>query len=203
MTSEVDISNIALAYLGANQITSLDDDSNDAALCKLMYAGLRDTVLADREWTFAVARVQLPALAAAPDWGYTYQFQLPPDVLRVLNLSDDKTQPVPPYDLKWRREGSAVACNSATIYVRYLKRIEDPNKFSPHFVQALAARMAADLAWPITNSKETVEKMTQLYALKLQDAMAVDGMQGSSDVLRAKQLHSARYSGSSSVGPYV
>ena len=53
MTTETEICNIALGYLGANRITSLDieEDSTEHLLCSENYEILRDAVLEEREWT--------------------------------------------------------------------------------------------------------------------------------------------------------
>jgi hypothetical protein len=50
MASEVSICNRALAMLGANTITSLQDGSTEANVCNAVYADARDAVLRSHPW---------------------------------------------------------------------------------------------------------------------------------------------------------
>ena len=82
--SEVSICNQALSLVGAKSITSLDDDVNEAKLCKLNYAPVRDAVLAEHDWTFATRWETLAASANPAPGEFTNEFPLPSDVLAVL-----------------------------------------------------------------------------------------------------------------------
>lgn len=188
-TSEVSISNMALGWLGGNLIVSLDDDSTEAALCKANYDICRDAVLEDRDWTFATDRRILSALTSAPAFGYAYQYQLPSDLIRILEVSDE---PLFVHDLQWERQGSVVVTDAAIAYLRYIKRIEDPTKFSAGFVHAVAARLAMEIALPLTNSPEMQSSMISLYGTKLERAGAMDGMQGKNRQLRVNRLIGVR-----------
>ena len=197
VVSEVSICNQALSWLGENLIISLDDDTKAAGLCKTNYYSLRDAVLEARDWTFAQKR-DIPApLATPPVWGYSQQFQLPADLLRVIfvGTNDDPQERSPAED--WLREQDKILANYEVIYIRYVARIEDPNKFSMNFVQALAGRLAADLAMPLTNSRGLQSDMYKLYGTKLAEATAFDQMQGKSRIIRADDLRvRARLGGS-------
>ena len=87
--SEVDISNMALGWLGADRITSLDDESVEAQLCKLNYPRSRDVVLEDVEWTFAVRRFILSPDPVVPLFNWGKKFLIPTEVLRVLTVERD------------------------------------------------------------------------------------------------------------------
>ena len=50
----VSISNRALTFLGAQPITSLEDDTKEARSCNRMIAQSRDSVLRSHAWNFAV-----------------------------------------------------------------------------------------------------------------------------------------------------
>ncbi len=207
MSSPVSICNIALSWLGEKPIISFDDPTNTAQLCKVNYEPLRDAVLEERVWTFAVARIKPARLSDDPPYGFDAYFQIPPDVIKVLQVSkaaavdnsgvyasprfdtgQGKESPIP-----WNREGDRIATSQATaIYARVLKRIEDTNKFSAMFVQALAARIAMDLCIPITENRTLQEQMTTLYAAKLAMAASSDGSQGRSERTRSNSLTAVR-----------
>lgn len=187
-TSEVSISNMAIGWLGGNLITSLDDASNEAALCKANYAICRDAVLEDRDWTFAMSRKALSPLTSTPI-GYAYQYQIPSDLIRVVNFSDE---PLFVHDLHWERQGDVLVTDAAIVYLKYIMRVTDPTKFSSGFVHALAARIAMEIALPLTNSAEMQQSMSQLFGVKLERAGAMDGMQGKNVPLRTSRLIGVR-----------
>lgn len=198
--SPVEICNLALGWLGGDLIISLDDPSVEAKLCKANYASLRDAVIEEREWTFAVKRLEPAALSDVPLYGFDKAFQIPPEVIRVLQVSragevDNGVLVEGSFlsatrggtgmgrenRIEWLRECDQILANSsARIFVRALIQIEDTTKFSPAFDQALAARMAMDLAIPITNSRSLQSDMAKMYGDKIALAAASDGMQGRS-----------------------
>ena len=94
MASEVDICNKALLSLGAAQIISLDDPTTEGALCKQLYADLRDAVLQAHDWSFAVERVNLPKSGSDPTFRYANAYPLPARVLYVSEVNKvDRNDP--------------------------------------------------------------------------------------------------------------
>lgn len=206
--STISICNQALGWLGADLIISLDDPIKEAALCKANFFDLRDAVLEEREWTFAVRRLELAPLVADPVYGYANQFLLPTDVLRVLNLpwgdedggtvglnggrSADMQQQYPDWRVESIDSGTVVLANLDRINLRVIWRVVNQKIWSPMFVQCLAARLAADLAMPIVNSRALQKDMWTLYEMKLTKAATMDGMQGTKEVARSNQLINVR-----------
>lgn len=187
-SSEVSICNQALGWLGEKLIISLSDPSVAAQLCKLNYAPLRDALIESRDWAFAMKRVSLAKLAAVPSWGYAQQFQVPADLLRLIWVgADAQLEEVNPVD-NWQREGDKIMANASTVYIRYLYGVSDVGLFPPMFVQALAARLAADLAMPITNSRALQRDMFGLFESKMSEAGVSDAMQGRTRVIRSQDL---------------
>jgi len=200
-TSVVAICNLALSWLGGDLIISLDDPTVEAKLCKANYEPLRDTVLEEREWTFAVKRIELPSLQDTPLYGFDRAFQIPPDTIRLLQVSragEDVTSGGAArrdtgqgreQRIEWLREGETVVANGAErIYARVLTRISDTTKFSPAFDQCLAARIAMDIAIPLTNSEKLQASMAAMYGQKIRIAAGTDGMQGRSYRTRSDSL---------------
>ncbi len=208
-TSPVEICNQALSWLGGNLIISLEDNTQEAKLCKANYAPLRDAVLQDREWTFAVKRAEPSRLAGAPVYGHDFLYQIPTDCLRILQVSAagqenpdgnfvdgsfkaavrGGTGTGREQRIEWLVEGDSIAVQIyKRIFMRYITRIEDTTKFSPAFDQCLAQRIAMEIAMPITQSLKVQERMTILYSAKLEDAMVADGMQGRSYNTRSDSL---------------
>ncbi len=202
MASEVSICNQALSWLGANLITSLDDDSIEASLCKTNYAALRDAVMEDVPWTFATLRAMLTPETETPAYGYAQQFLIPSRFLRILEVRTNANQANGATVFDFRVEGDKILCNAKVIYVKVIQQITAPEKFSSSFVQALAARIATDIALPVTNSVDMMKTMFSLYQQKLSDAATLDGMQGKSDIPEATRLLRTRYGGSGYISDF-
>lgn len=198
--SEVDICNMALGWLGSEGIMSLDDPSTQAILCKLNYPRSRDVTLEAREWTFAVYRIVLTPEIDAPEFQWTKKLLIPTDMLTVLTVDRENNAEqglmtnsmYQQEQAAWVREGQYILCDLDVAYVRGIKRIEATTLFSESYVHALAARLAMDLAIPITRSKTLLQGMTALYMAKLQDAAAIDGLQGRSQRIRSRYLSKVR-----------
>ena len=178
MTSVVEIGNIALINLGEDTITSLDDDVKAARLINRRFAPIRDAVLRAHPWNCAMARAQIASTDPAPLWGPAACYQLPTDCLRVLRL-EDRTD-------AWKVEGRKIVTNAAApLNILYAKQVNDPNEFDPLLIEAIAARLAADLAHPITQSTTLIQVMWDLYRQKLIEARGVDGQEGTGDEVLA------------------
>ena len=174
--SEVDICNLALGQLGGKfSITSLDDETVGAQLCKANYAPLRDAVLEEMDWSFAIKE---HALAADPTpsliGGYT-KFKVPADTLRVLAVYDGRGKIE-----DWHMEARFILANTDTMLIKSLDSTNDTSLFSQAFAQALAARISAELAMPLTNDNTLSGAQWQLYAQKVSLARTNDSLQGSS-----------------------
>ena len=105
---------------------------------------------------------------AAPAFEFSKQFTLPTDpfCLRVLQLSDT--------DILYKIEGRKLLCNESSIEMIYIGRVEDGNQYDLLLIEALAAALAADLAYPLVGSSALGANMYQLYQNKLTEARFVD-----------------------------
>jgi hypothetical protein len=197
-TSEVQICNIALQMLGADPITALNEGSKRASLCKEFYEPARDATLRDHEWNFAQVRVLLVKEVATPAWGFDFQYQLPTDpyCLRV-------NEPYP-MEAEWTVESDAdgtgrkLLSDTDNIGIRYTARVTDPNLYTPLFVMALSANLAAMMALPLTEDFRQTQLMEAKYKALLNEAKSMDSQEGSpkqagphSEVLLAVRRHGA------------
>lgn len=151
--SRVDIANRALTKLGAARIIALDDDSTASNTLDSMFDIVRDAELRANLWHFSKARAQLPALAETPLFGFSHQFQLPSDYLRLIQVGQRHCRARPSEDGWYSIEGGRLLVNqSGPLHVRYVRRVDDPTLFDALFVEAFACRLAAEACETITNS---------------------------------------------------
>jgi hypothetical protein len=169
MASKVGIINLALTQIGSARIASVTEDSEQARKANAVYDLIRDEVMVAHPWNFAIDRTSLAVLDSTPEFDYDYQFLLPADCLRVLStdtVEDD-----------WEVAGDKILYNDDSINIKYIKKITDTTKYSPGFIQALAARLAAELAYPIADSRTLSEEMFKVYLDKLKIAKSQDAQE--------------------------
>ena len=194
MVSETSICNQALSWLASVQITSLDQDSKEARWMKANYPFIRDAVLEERMWTFATARAK-SVVADLDEWDEFYVHPKPTDWISVFRVFKDQVQNRLDTDMTWRMEGGNVLSKYARLRFWGMKRVTDTGAFSPLFVQALAARLAADAAVPLTENRQLQVDLWGLYGDKLREAAVRDGQQGGNDMITQGTLTGVRYSG--------
>lgn len=182
--NEVEICSAALAYLGKPGITALDEDTTLGRACTAMYALARDKVLEDRVWSFALKQLQLTPLAAAPLFKWTYQYELPVEVVRVVRVDNGDDD----YRMAWELQGRRILANDAAINVTATVRTADPGIFSPGFCTALALRLASMLAVPLTGNRQHLSDLFSMYQKEIKEASGADGAQGRSETLRSDSL---------------
>lgn len=192
MPSVTSICNQALARLGGNQIINLDDNTQEAKLCKAVYENLRNTVLEEHQWSFAIGRHKLVKSNESFVGGqYANYFLIPPFVINIIRASsnpDDRTTNTD----NWRVEAGYVTSDASTIYIKTVDKIIDPNKYSPMFTQALAIRIAAEIAWPLTQSMSVGSGLLREYARLMGLAAQKDGQQGTTERVRSGRYLSVR-----------
>jgi hypothetical protein len=194
MVSEVSICNQALSWLGQPPITSLDDKTTISQLMRNNYSFIRDAVLEAATWTFAVDRHK--SITADKDaFGVAYTHAKPLNWVSVYRVFTDVSASNPAYwiqDKDWRMEGGKILTPNSVAFLQGTKRISDTGMFSPLFVQALAARLAWELCIPITENDKLVGTYISIYAAKMKEAKAGDGMQGANDIVQSRRLVGAR-----------
>lgn len=180
MPSEVEICNMALARVAMTKpIASLAEKSKEAELCRTFYGPLREQVLRDFPWPFAESHVALADVGSpAPGWQYRYRY--PANCLKVREI----VQP------GWRRAltsdmqisfrlgydvgGRVINTDQPEASARFTFNVDDTTQFDPLFIDALAWRLAMDLALPISSKPEYRQFCEQQYqqALTIAEASA-------------------------------
>jgi len=181
VATEVSICNQALAYLGENRILTLDDDSRQAGACKDAYTPARDALLEEMVPQFARANARLIAETTTPSAWYTHSYPLPPDCINVWWCGPGD---VSQFQFEaWERVGSRVQARvtrseSGAAFIWYTRRVEDASRFSATFADMLASRLAAELAYPLTESVQRHQVAWQVFKQKALVHSGSDGQQG-------------------------
>lgn len=185
MATELSICNSALIKLGANPITSLDQNSKEAILCKAQYPVVLTRVLQEHPWNFAIKRASLQKLAEIPAFDYSAQFQLPPDYLRVLSPYPDT--------VRFVVEGDRVLCNESALSIRYLFNATDPSKYPPQFAEVFAYELAVELSYALVQSNTQQAQLAQLAKNFKITARTYDAQEGTPEDFYRDEWDIARY----------
>ena len=170
MASVVQICNSALNQLGASSITALTEDSKNARICNERYETIRDAVYRSHPWNCLVKRVQLAQDSDTPAWGFTYQYTLPSDCLRVLQIKD--------YNSDYKIEGRKLLIDESDVYLIYLTIETDVNQLDILLRETISAGLAQDIAYAITSNLQVTKLMAEKYQAKLSEARHTDASEG-------------------------
>lgn len=197
--NQVAIYNMAIGMVGGNRITSLADDESGSVECAILnevWTTAVDDAIAGRDWSFARTVAKL-AVVPDPLVGLGQNracFQLPIDAATLRQVDDNLDFSSNPTYV-WEIQGRVIVVDSsvgATLWGRYTKITRDVSLFDGPFVTCLVARLAAELALPITNSKVTFELLWNLYAKRLQNSTTTNSMQGIRQPFKDGKLTRAR-----------
>lgn len=187
MASEVQICNMALTRIGAATITSLTDGTTSANLCNTLIDDLSYRVMIQGSWSSCIFREQLAQTVHTPHFGYAYEYQLPtsPKCLKVLDIDGD------PF-IDYVVEGDKLLTDEATVYLRYIGVPTSTEDYGPLLTEAIEVLLASYLAYPITANKELAAGLKKEYEELVMNSLAIDGQQGSKQVLQITDLTAVR-----------
>lgn len=174
MASAVEIANLALGKLGdEGEINALDENSRAARAVNGCFETMRDAVLRDHPWNFAKTRVQLAASTETVVWGGWTAFPRPSDFIRFSEIEDDPD---------WQVEGDFIlAKQPGPLNLAYIRRVTETGRFDPLFTEALACRIAMQVAARITGSASNQDRAERMYMQALASARRVDGQDNPPD----------------------
>jgi hypothetical protein len=175
--NQTDICNLALDMLKEMPIGSLQDNRPVARWLARNYDLARDSLMRRYDWNFACRRVELAADATAPVFGWTYQYTLPIDCLRVIPLTHDGSSTGSPVAHEIEA-GSILTDAAAPLRVRYVARVENVASYSPEFIQALAARLASGMAHWLTGKNSYAQSITAAFDEAIRTAWSMDAIEG-------------------------
>jgi hypothetical protein len=185
-TSKVQIANLALIHVGGQAITSLTENTNEARAVNQVYSLIRDAVLSDHPWNFAIKRI-IPGLdAGTPIYGFTNRFDLPTDYLRLVEIEGN-----PDYKIS----GQFIETDGTVIKIKYVAENDNPVEYDAMFVTAFGLRLAATIAERLTQSSTLAEKLMEAYIQALRDAKSVDAQSDQPDDLETNEWLDARSAG--------
>lgn len=183
MRTTEDIVNLALSYLGQYSIDTLSDDSVEARRASALYDTCRDTLLRDYPWKFAIVEAALTedtTLDLTEDrFGHAYK--LPAKCLRILRInfgasgvyiSASLVSSEQPFEVRFETASGELRLytDAETARIRYIYQVADAGLYDSTFVEALAWRLAGQLAPALTGKADLVPLLEAKFTDSLNQA---------------------------------
>lgn len=164
--TDVQICNLALARLGDARITSLADATAQAQYCSLFYAQTLEELQTEFDWQFCRKLASLTADPTAPAFGYARRFAVPSDFLRLIRLNGiDEDENFSKWEIV---DGFIHTDLAAPAQIEYIAHVTDAGKFPAVFIEILSAKLAVNLALPLTASKDLFAQMAEIFSSNIQ-----------------------------------
>lgn len=182
LQTKIQVWNMALDILKEQPLASVTDTVAPAKWLSRNYDQQRDFLMESMLWKFALDRAEIAADGSAPAWGWSYQYTLPTDCLRIVPPTHQGVwmgTPIP-----YETENTKLMMNTAgPLRLRYVKRITNEGLFTNGFVEVLSLRLARKLCHWMTGKASMMETVNK----QLEEAV---------DIVRtieAVQLSGGRY----------
>jgi hypothetical protein len=166
---EAGVCNMALLRIGQLvQISALTDNTPYARACKVLWDTSRDAVLQAKWWTFA----RSGTLAQIPDGGrgpFSYGYTLPADYIAARYIETGALAPGEdediPFELELNAAGTArvLLCNESTVELVYTAQIAAMGLWDAMAKDALAMKIAADLAMSVAKKPQLGLKLMEAW----------------------------------------
>lgn len=130
---------------------------------------VRYQLLESHPWDFALKRATIANNGNTPAFEFEYEFDKPLDMLRITSEYNEEDYFV---------EGDTILANAETLYLRYIYKEEDPEKFSPTFDKAYYLFLAAEASYSLTNDKALKQQLIEEAELYVERSMSYNS-QGS------------------------
>ena len=158
------IANLALGNLGEASIQSLSDNNARARACSSRIDDVIVTILRMHVWNSALERKLLTNIGE-PIFGWNYIYQLPADYIKVVEV-----EPVSKYMV----EKKNILSNEKSLYLLYVAKPTDINNLDPLLTEAIAMKLAWEIAETLTSKAGLKQEMMQKYIISLQEARSAN-----------------------------
>lgn len=177
-----DICNLALSYIGKGSISDVEANNENARACKRHYDHKRRQLLRNWSWGFAQTSKKLALLEKKfPGWEYAYFY--PAKCLAVRAIYNEAGEMVKEWEsgkykiMMATEDTKVICCNVKDAWMDYTYDANQPDIFTPDFVEALARGLAADMALVLTGSQSIAQEQMQYMQYALGNAMVTSAQE--------------------------
>lgn len=180
--------NRALDLVGKDAL--LDFDTDTSATARVMqrnYEPVMLRCLRRAEWSFAIKRVNLNPLASAPVNEFSFAFQLPGDMLKMIKLF--------PTGIPYKIENGRILCDENAITIKYVSNeaLTDPSICDPSFAEYFAHELAVAVCYKFTDSVALRNELKKSAEEMFREAAAMFSQEDTDDPLPESNWVTARW----------
>jgi hypothetical protein len=178
--TQLGLYNEALRLIGERRLASLAENREPRrVLDDIWNDGVVDYCLEQGQWNFAMRAVEIEkSTTTIPAFGYTNAFDKPNDHIRTAGVCEDEFFTVPL--LRMVEEVGFWMADIDPIYVRYISNAatygNDLTRWPKTFTKYVAAYIASEAVFTLTQSAEKQGYILQTMARRLIDARSKDAM---------------------------
>lgn len=192
-SSPLDVCNLSLSLLRQQPISSVvHPTTGPERICAQWYDHKRRTTLRKHVWNFALKRANLAALEAAPAFGYTQNFELPTDYIRIVGIGENN---IDEYEHDIEDAKILIDWASGALPLRYVYDHTNISKWDPLFIDVFAIELAIGMCTQATGSFSLGEGLVQQLSELAPEAYAIDGQERPPDRVENSRIKTARRRG--------
>jgi len=185
VTSSTDVCNLALDLLSAGTVSDVENPTTATEeFLSRWYNLTRKRLLREHPWNFATKRASLSASATPPPFGFTAQYPVPNDFVRLLYVVQNTTQDseLPANPDYYKLEGGNIQTSSqvtddGVLRIKYIYDIKSVSAFDPMFIELLAYDLAVAIAFKVKEGNTDLQRVAELRKQRAQVAKAIDGQE--------------------------
>lgn len=191
MATEAGIINVAMFQIHYDKrIASRTEGTKAANAADEIYDETRDELLEMHKWNFAAWRAQCAEDSTTPATEWDHQYVLPSDFVRLTQVADNTDMLG---RVEYQLEGGKILTDATKCYIKYVRRVTDPNLMTPTFRAAFSKLLASRLAVVLSNSSALSEaKYKEFLDQDLPTAKSVDALQDQPERLPESDWVTAR-----------
>lgn len=197
MASEVDIFNLACGILGVPRVQSISESTRHAQILNSIWGAVRRKVISDHPWNHCTKRAALTQLGDTPPYGWDYQYSMPDDYIRALQINDaafDPSSDLYAIELDGSGESQQIVLrtDAATVNLKYVADVTNSGLFPPGLVFVMANELARHAAPSFRIDATRLQYLAVVREEDRRDGKATDGQEGSPPEIDSDILINAR-----------
>lgn len=178
ITSATDICNLALDLLSANTIQDVENPTNASEeLLNRWYEQSRKKVLREHPWNFALKRAILASDSETPVFGYSKQFSVPADFIRLADVFNDENTSIAKGLYVVENRKILVNADGTSLRIRYVYDYTDVATMDALFVDVVALEIALSVAYKFTDNNSNVQRIAELQKMHNAIARVIDSQE--------------------------
>jgi hypothetical protein len=188
--SAIDICSRALILIGAEPITSFDDNNNEALIASNVYEDIARSALVNSRWRFATNQMVLNRLTETPTGRYDAAYQLPTGWLMTHAVT------VNDIPIEYQTYGNKIYCNESVtseVVADYTYRAEEYD-WPSYFTIAVQYELASVFAFSLARDAQLAKLMSDQAQLAMMKARGLDSQQQTTRKLNTSRFIAQRRS---------